>query len=113
MPLDILMDASEHLMLEFDLAWAVKRGHQSPLELDPEIQGPAYCRPCQGLGAGRRERRTNMGLADVGQGTMDWQGLFTALKAAGAEYFVHGARQPQATTAALPPARSTTAEGYA
>ena len=86
MPIDILMDASEHLMLELDMAWAV-RGHQAPLTWIQKYKDRLFAAHIKDI-APEGENKDEDGWADVGHGTMDWKGLFAALKAEGCGYFV-------------------------
>ena len=67
LPMDILMEAAPSIEWEADIAWIV-RGNQ---DLAPE-----------------GECADEDGWADVGQGTMDWQGIMKALKGAGVDLFV-------------------------
>lgn len=86
MPLDILMGASEHMMLELDTAWCEKAG-QAPLEWVQKYKDRLFAAHIKDL-APEGENLDEQGLADVGYGTMDWKGLFTALKAADVEVYV-------------------------
>lgn len=85
-PLDLLMEASEHLMLELDVAWAV-RAHQSPLTWIQRYKDRIMAAHIKDI-APAGENQDEDGWADVGHGTMDWQGLWTALTHAECEYFV-------------------------
>jgi sugar phosphate isomerase/epimerase len=85
-PLDVLMEASEHMMLEFDVAWAV-RGHQAPLTWIQKYKDRIMAAHVKDI-ARPGENADEDGWADVGHGTMDWKGLWTALTHAECEYFV-------------------------
>ena len=85
-PLDLILQGSDDLVLEFDVAWAVK-GHQSPMTWIQKYKDRLYAAHIKDI-APEGEALDEDGWADVGHGTMDWAGLMTALKSAGVSYFV-------------------------
>lgn len=83
----LLENASpENLGFEPDLAWIV-RGGADPLDLLARYSG-RYPRVHAKDLAKPGEADNDMGLADVGDGTLDWDALLPAAKAGGAEWFV-------------------------
>jgi len=79
-------DASGSVFFEPDLAWAAKGG-ADPLALLKQYAGRCPRVHAKDL-AKPGENEDEMGLADVGHGTLDWDALIPAAKAAGAESFV-------------------------
>ncbi len=79
-------DASGRVFLELDLAWAVKGGGD-PLAILQQYAGRCPRIHAKDL-AKPGENTDQMGLADVGYGTLDWDALIPAAKAAGATAFV-------------------------
>lgn len=79
-------DTSGALFLEPDLAWAAKGG-ADPVALLEQYAGRCPRVHAKDL-AKPGENEDQMGLADVGYGTLDWDVLIPAAKAAGAEAFV-------------------------
>ena len=86
--IDWLLDSAdpENLFWEPDLAW-ISDGGVDPLEMIekyagrcPRIHAKDLARP--------GENEDQMGLADVGYGTLDWEALLPACRAAGAECYV-------------------------
>jgi sugar phosphate isomerase/epimerase len=83
----LLENASpENLGFEPDLAWIV-RGGADPLDLLARYSG-RYPRVHAKDLAKPGESNNDMGLADVGSGTLDWDALLPAALAGGAEWFV-------------------------
>lgn len=83
-----MLDAAkpEHLGWEPDLAWIV-RGNADPLALLKQYSGRClriHAKDIAPAGTGEDE----MGFADVGYGTLDWDALLPAAKSAGGEWFV-------------------------
>jgi sugar phosphate isomerase/epimerase len=83
-----MLDAAkpEHLGWEPDLAWIV-RGQADPLALLKQYAGRClriHAKDLAPAGTGEDE----MGFADVGHGTLDWNALLPASKAAGGEWFI-------------------------
>ncbi|MFZ1752394.1 MAG: sugar phosphate isomerase/epimerase [Caldilineaceae bacterium] len=79
-------DPSGSVFFEPDLAWAAKGG-ADPLALLKQYAGRCPRVHAKDL-AKPGENADQMGLADVGYGTLDWDALIPAAKAAGAEAFV-------------------------
>ncbi len=83
----LLMSAEpENLFWEPDLAW-VAHGGASPLELVQSYAGRCPRIHAKDL-APAGENEDQMGLADVGYGTLDWDALLPACRAAGAECYI-------------------------
>lgn len=76
----------ENLFWEPDLAW-ITDGGARPLELVQKYAGRCLHIHAKDL-APPGENEDQMGLADVGYGTLDWDALIPACRAAGAEYYV-------------------------
>lgn len=82
----LLEGAGEPLGLELDLAWVV-RGGKDPLGLLEAFKGRVKRVHVKDIApAGQNEDED--GWADVGSGTLDWDALLNASRAAGAEWFV-------------------------
>lgn len=85
MPLDLIL-AGGDLVLEFDVAWAVKGGQ------DPKVWIAKYADRIVGAHikdiAPEGECADEDGWADVGHGTMDWPALMDALRATPCSWFV-------------------------
>ena len=79
-------DLSGSVIFEPDLAWAAKGG-ADPLALLKQYAGRCPRIHAKDL-AKPGENADQMGLADVGYGTLDWDTLIPAAKAAGATAFV-------------------------
>ncbi len=79
-------DDSGAVFLELDLAWAAKGG-ADPVALLNQYAGRCPRVHAKDL-AKPGENADQMGLADVGYGTLDWDALIPAAKAAGATAFV-------------------------
>ena len=92
--LEWLFDGAGDLLgLELDLAWVV-RGDRDPLDLLKAFSGRVkYVHVKDVAPAGENEDED--GWADVGSGTLDWDILLPASKAAGAEWFVVEHDQPK------------------
>lgn len=87
LPMDIILDLSPQNEWEIDVAWAVKGG-QDPVtwlkKYGPRITA-IHVKDIAPAGQATDED----GWADVGHGTLDWQALYTAIKASTkAKYFV-------------------------
>ncbi|CAA9581063.1 MAG: Inosose dehydratase [uncultured Truepera sp.] len=81
-----LLAGAGNLGLELDLAWVV-RGGKDPLELLGAFTGRVKRVHVKDIApAGGNEDED--GWADVGSGTLDWNALLSASRAAGAEWFV-------------------------
>jgi len=79
-------DASGKVFFEPDLAWAAKGG-ADPVALLKQYAGRCPRVHAKDL-AKAGENTDQMGLADVGYGTLDWDALIPAAKAAGASAFI-------------------------
>lgn len=85
-PLDLIADAADDMMLELDLGWVRAAGH------DPVVWINKYAGKIAAVhikdiapdGACTDED----GWADVGHGIMDWAAIHTALQAAGIDHYV-------------------------
>ena len=85
-PLDLILQGSDALALEFDVAWATKAG-VDPLKIIDKYRSrlvAAHVKDIAPPGVAADED----GWADLGTGTMDWTALIAALKAAGCLWFV-------------------------
>lgn len=82
----LLGDAAGNVFFEPDLAWAAKGG-ADPLALLKQYAGRCPRVHAKDL-AKPGENADQMGLADVGYGTLDWDALIPAAKAAGSTAFV-------------------------
>jgi sugar phosphate isomerase/epimerase len=78
-PMELIMDASDHVMLEFDMAWAHIAGQDPAAWLDRygSRVAAAHIKDIAPTG----QKMDEDGWADVGQGIMNWPGLYTKLKA--------------------------------
>ena len=77
---------AENLFWEPDLAW-IADGGACPLELVQKYAGRCPHIHAKDL-APAGENEDQMGLADVGYGTLDWDALLPACRAAGTEYYI-------------------------
>jgi sugar phosphate isomerase/epimerase len=87
LPMDIILETASNNDWEMDVAWVV-RGQQDPLEW---IRKHGKCINAVHVKdiAPAGEAVDEDGWADVGHGTMDWQVLYTAIKAeTNARYYV-------------------------
>ncbi|MFN0114863.1 MAG: sugar phosphate isomerase/epimerase family protein [Paracoccaceae bacterium] len=86
LPLDLMLAADDSLVLEFDVAWAV-RGNRDPMDTIARHGGRIRAAHVKDIApAGQCEDED--GWSDVGAGTMPWAALMAALKKAGTAYFV-------------------------
>jgi sugar phosphate isomerase/epimerase len=78
-PMALILDASDHVMLEFDMAWAHIAGQDPAAWLDRygSRVAAAHIKDIAPTG----QKMVEDGWADVGQGIMDWPGLYAKLKA--------------------------------
>ncbi len=76
----------EHLQWEPDLAWIV-RGEADALALLQRYAGRCPCIHVKDL-APEGQNEDEMGFADVGYGTLNWETLLPATQAAGAEWYI-------------------------
>lgn len=85
-PLDLILAASDDMLLEFDVAWAQVAG-ENPLDWILKYADRLVAAHVKDIApAGTCEDED--GWADVGHGTMDWSGIMAALREAGTTYFV-------------------------
>ena len=86
MPLDIIAEASDDIMLELDLAWVKVAGH------DPAEWLAKYADRITTVHVKDRapegENADEGGWADVGHGIMDWSAIHAALGEAGIGHYV-------------------------
>ncbi|MBE0412274.1 sugar phosphate isomerase/epimerase [Yoonia sp.] len=85
-PLDLIAAASEDLMLELDLGWVHRAGHD-PVEWIKTYAGRVSAVHVKDI-ARPGECTDEDGWADVGQGIMDWAAIHAALLAAGVDHYV-------------------------
>ncbi|PCJ82109.1 MAG: xylose isomerase [Hyphomicrobiales bacterium] len=86
MPLDLIFGAGDKLLLEFDVAWAVK-GNQDPVKWIEKYSDRIVAAHLKDIApAGQCEDED--GWADLGEGTMDWKGIMQALAKTNSKYFV-------------------------
>jgi sugar phosphate isomerase/epimerase len=87
MPMSILLDLAPTLQWELDVAWLVK-GRQTPATWLDKYGDRITAIHVKDIAApGKAESED--GWADVGHGTLDWKGLYSAIKAkTKAQYFV-------------------------
>jgi sugar phosphate isomerase/epimerase len=86
MPIEAIMEASDDIGLELDLAWVHVAG-QDPAAWLEKYSGrllAAHVKDCAPQG----ECEDEDGWADVGHGVMDWQKIVPAMHAAGIELMV-------------------------
>jgi sugar phosphate isomerase/epimerase len=81
LPIEIILEAGDHVMLEFDLAWAQIAG-QDPAEWLDRLGSRIAAAHIKDI-APKGEKAGEDGWADVGTGIMDWAGLYAKLKALG------------------------------
>ncbi|MDA8584749.1 sugar phosphate isomerase/epimerase [Rhodobacteraceae bacterium] len=86
MPIDCLFEGGPSLALEFDVAWCARAG-QDPMPWIEKLGARTVCAHVKDI-APTGENLNEDGWADVGQGTMDWAGLMTALRATGCALFI-------------------------
>ncbi|MDP5217329.1 sugar phosphate isomerase/epimerase [Ruegeria sp. 2205SS24-7] len=85
-PLDLILQASEDLVLELDVAW-VARGGRDPFDYISRYKDrlrAAHIKDTAPDGACADED----GWADVGQGTLDWVSLHAALQGTSTRHFI-------------------------
>lgn len=78
-PMDILLAAGDHIMLEFDLAWAAMAGEDPSQWLD-KYGARTIAAHIKDI-APDGQNLDEDGWADVGQGRLDWQALYARIKA--------------------------------
>lgn len=87
--LDWLMEGAgtDLVGLELDVAWA-KIGGQDPAAILQRYSGRCWLLHCKDAIADPSSEPATRGLADVGAGTVDWDAVLPAAKAAGVEWWV-------------------------
>lgn len=85
-PLDLIVAASDDLMLELDLGWVRVAGHD-PVAWINKHAGRISATHVKDI-ALDGECTDEDGWADVGHGIMDWAAIHAALKAAGVDHYV-------------------------
>lgn len=80
-------DAGAPIGFEIDLAWA-QHGGQNPVTLLERYSGRVPRVHAKDLALDPAADPAQKGLADVGAGTLDWDAILPAAKAAGVEWFV-------------------------
>ncbi|MEL6683106.1 MAG: sugar phosphate isomerase/epimerase [Pseudomonadota bacterium] len=85
-PLDLIMDAADDLMLEIDLGWVRVAGHD-PVHWINKYAGRITAAHVKDI-APDGECAAEDGWADVGHGIMDWPAIHTALQVAGVDHYV-------------------------
>lgn len=83
---DLIMQGGPTLSWEIDVAWVV-RGKADPLKWIAKYADRITSAHIKDL-APAGEKTDEGGWADVGHGTMDWKGIWQALKATKAKHFV-------------------------
>ncbi len=86
LPIDLILAADPRLMLEFDVAWAVRAG-ADPLKTIAKYGSRVMAAHVKDIAAAG-ENADEDGWADVGHGTVDWATILPALRKAGCTYFV-------------------------
>jgi sugar phosphate isomerase/epimerase len=92
-PLDLILQGSDKLALEFDVAWAVVGG-QDPLAWIAKYADRTVAAHVKDI-APKGENTDEDGWSDVGYGTMDWKTIMAALRKSNAKYFVMEHDNPQ------------------
>jgi len=86
MPMDLILDGDESLMVELDLGW-VKRAGLNPVDWIEKYSGRIAAAHIKDI-APEGECVDEDGWADVGQGIMDWPAIHVALQGAGVDHYV-------------------------
>ncbi len=79
MPLDLIFEGAPDIVWQHDIAWTT-RGGQDPIKWIDKYADRMVSAHVKDI-APEGECLDEDGWADVGHGTMDWQGLFNAIKA--------------------------------
>ncbi len=85
-PLDLILQGSEDLALELDVAW-VQVGGEDPMRWIGKYADRIVAAHIKDI-ARKGECEDEDGWADVGQGVMDWAAIMGALEQTGARHFV-------------------------
>lgn len=86
LPLDLIAATSDDLMLELDLGWVHRAGHD-PVERIKTYAGRIAAVHVKDI-APAGECTDEDGWADVGHGVMDWPAIHAALQSAGVDHYV-------------------------
>lgn len=86
LPLDLILAADDRLMLEFDVAWAVRAG-ADPMATIAKHGHRLVAAHLKDI-APKGECLDEDGWADFGHGTIAWATILPALRKAGCRYFV-------------------------
>ncbi|WP_343080422.1 sugar phosphate isomerase/epimerase [Ostreiculturibacter nitratireducens] len=86
LPIDLILGADDRLVLEFDVAWAV-RAKADPLDTIRKYGSRIRAAHVKDI-APAGENKDEDGWADIGDGIVDWKAIMPALREAGCEYFV-------------------------
>ncbi len=85
-PLDLILQGSDDLALELDVAW-VQVGGEDPIEWIEKYADRIVASHIKDI-APKGEALDEDGWADVGHGVMNWSAIMGALNQTGARYFV-------------------------
>ncbi|MGB5560058.1 MAG: sugar phosphate isomerase/epimerase [Paracoccaceae bacterium] len=85
-PLDLILQGSDDLALELDVAW-VQVGGEDPITWIEKYADRIIASHIKDI-APKGEAEDEDGWADVGHGVMDWAAIMGALEQTGAKYFV-------------------------
>lgn len=86
LPIDLIAQADDSLLLELDLGW-VDRAGLNPVDWINKYEGRIAAAHIKDIApAGKCANEDSW--ADVGQGTMDWAAIHAALKSTGVEHYV-------------------------
>ncbi|MEM1286252.1 MAG: sugar phosphate isomerase/epimerase [Pseudomonadota bacterium] len=84
--LDLLLGGGDHVMFEFDVAWAIRAGQDPQTWIDR--YGARLCAAhIKDIAQGGQAANED-GWADVGYGTVNWKALLAALKDKGVSTFI-------------------------
>ena len=86
LPQDIIANVSDGMMLELDLGWVLRAGHD-PVEWIEKFAGKIATVHIKDI-APSGEATDEDGWADVGHGVQDWAAIHVALQAAGVDHYV-------------------------
>ena len=86
LPQDIIANVSDGMMLELDLGWVLRAGHD-PVATIAKYKGKIASVHVKDI-APAGEATDEDGWADVGHGVQDWGAIHAALQAAGIDHYV-------------------------
>lgn len=78
-PMELILQGGDHVMLEYDLAWAAMAG-EDPMQWLKTFGSRTIAAHIKDI-APTGQNTDEDGWADVGQGTMDWSALYAEIKA--------------------------------